>query len=83
MFHYRVLNNDTEVKFKTKLNELFDDWLEYLQDDDKYLCTCVACVAQRNDIAISSDAIENIIKALHKELREDDDDNDDDDREDA
>lgn len=84
MFHYRVFNNTSEEKFKLKLVELFDDWLEYLQDDDKYLCTCVGCVATRTDTEISSDAIENIIESLHKELRKDnDDDDDDDDREDA
>ena len=84
MFHYRVLNNTSEEKLKAKLMELFDDWLEYLQDDDKYLCPCVGCVATRTDTEISSDAIENIIEALHKELRkDDDDDDDDDDREDA
>lgn len=86
MFHYRLLNDKTEAKLQAKLAEMFQDWLDYLQDDDKILCDCVACVAQRRDSPISEKEIENIIEALHKELREEEDNNDQDnydDREDA
>lgn len=76
MFHYRLFNEGTEDQFRVKLVELFQDWLDYLQADDKEMCGCIWCLKTRNDVPMATDDIENMLNSMHK-IEENTNDEDD------
>jgi guanylate kinase len=72
MFHYRIVNEDTEADYKKKVSALFDEWIELAGDLYTNLCDCEVCAAHRLDRDIDLNVmIDQVIELLEKQLEKD------------
>lgn len=71
MFHYRIVNEGTEVDYKKKVSALFDEWIELAGDLYTNICDCEVCTAHRLDRDIDLNVmIDQVIELLEKQLEQ-------------
>jgi len=69
LFHFRLFNDTTEEAFKKKAESYFDDWLDYLQSDDKKLCDCFGCMKFRHDIELTQAELDKLALEAFKRCK--------------
>lgn len=73
LFHYRIINEGSEIEYKNKVSALFDEWIELAGDLYTNLCDCEVCTAHRLDRDIDLNVmIDEVIKILEEQLEKED-----------